>query len=1705
MTNHEDGLDIDYGTGNPEAAFDDPDELEGLPTSDPNSGAEFDADGDETEGTTPEPNYGSTPKAEPAPSSAPAPSPEPAPNPAPAPSPEPVSNPAPNLGSDFASLVAKVEQADFGNGCDFDKLALKMLSKLNISVKSREDYIKELNTWISVETDGGFRAFSREAEIMQTPTDSILLGTSAYPEQGNVWGSSLCAVAYLVGTKNPSNGDYSGYDGSHLQANLAALGNDIVDHFKTRDFAWVASQFKEPAEDNKPLSSETKALIYKLVFGGNSIVDGFISRIVSSCEQAYSSVRYSTDGIAGILCASKVNGVDKDYLECYTGAEVPDAKNPGCVNFEAVPLKLNSDEDIRLFTNYSCLFGRAARASKIVLPISCLDDEKSLQEHVPASFWHFRHIKGYCFDYDTPESEPKGIHITGNTVSDLNRIMSCVEKELRHDLADIVIPKALKDKGTFALGLTQLELLVNGPVNDARHAGARKQLSNILYRFECDRSNFVFARVLPGESSGICWLQMRYSTYVGTPVLDNSTCATFMKSVENELSQTSVSLDNTSSQVDFGQNILVTNAGEDKSMKLSSGASAHIYSFVATTNRTVYTTLPTFANKPIKSYLNGGIVFDEKKILVGKDLANTDVFLDMSKYSGIRLYATSRAGKGVMCLAILAALLAAGCNIVYADGKPDMSILFWKLTERLNKEYRALGGTKELKFLSCEFLNDRDYDTDPKRRWYEKQGIEKPPYSFTWNTKSGNGTIDEFVHEILFDDEARKMLGSEAASAIKPLNEILDRSTDLFGVLAYMKFIYLTIAFAKSDLFNAEKDKPFVIVCDECNAMLSRTSLSFSILALHSLNLMKAIKDAEKDIEDAKKTLEKPKLKPEDADKLQDKITRSNDKVAKCKRALSILRRWFVKFGKNQGSMDAGKVTDPNSADLVNEPTEILGDLRGSGAAKTSASATAPFKLFTIGQSLAVMTNDGVDTDLDKCNRYSKPNKSGSSLVGLDLMSWAIINCADKDTSTLDIQGNFDNKSDKKAFERLVGSSDEYRRCTEQEYIHTGLDGISGFWTTHLGNKSDYPKCTKEPIDGASEIRVFKSYLILNKNDFGPDEPLSEEKHPYTGGTLSRLKSIDEPIVDTKTAEKDPLVRRAIQDLLLPDATPDWKTGKGFERIDPTVGFDGLIELLSSSLGDKKAFCENYGAIYDRLMFFLNRQTAGVKTYSSLEEYIYDFSYVGLMLSLCSPNDNLRREIQGGDSGVDDNVVSRPRGSFTTEETPTPVSNPAPAPVSDTAPVSDFNFFGANGFNANMGNTPAQSEPAPSQNNESRSADNNESPNNYAEPINEGMNDYEDPYTEPENSDTDAYSSGIEDGSDDYADEGRVSTEVEDEGFTTPPTGNVQQDRNAQQSGVGNTGSQQFGSDNTIVPPSPPPRRMQTSYGVVDAGDTTASASAFNPNSCVGSVDCGKNADNLFAVYRKPTKSSFRLLKKELTKKFLKQIASSFGGYDAIVSLEEQNEIIYINKQAFTPVFNDDSLLLAGDAIKPKLKSGKLASLIDFHSFKVCKNLSEIIIGTQSIADYYFWNSTGISPAEPTKIKKIWRKIRVFRIAGNDMLAQLTPEEEKLPKAEKMSLLKQRQEECESEYSLRDAGRSFAGGLAALLGLPASSADDHPVLQNIGNSKPVRAIRKGALFTAACWAGWGLLSLANPFLVLGGIFTVGAYISNCREDKKKGK
>lgn len=1687
MANRDDELEIDYGTGTPDEGFDDVGESEDLFASDPNGEAEFD-DVNETVGTAPAFNYAPAPKTEPVPNPAPASSAEPVTNYEDTPK-ETTINPARNLGSDFAALLAKVAQTDFGNGCDFDKLALKMLSKLNIGVKSREDYIKELNTWISVETDGGFRAFSREAEIMQTPTDSVLLGTSVFPEQGNAWGIYLCAVAYLVGTKNPSDGDFSKYDGLHLKANLATLGTDITSHFVARDYAWVASQFKEPSEENKPLSAETKALIYKLVFGGNSIVDGFISRIVSSCEQAYSSVRYSTDGIAGILCASKVKGVDKDYLECYTGAEVPDAKNPSSVNFEAVPLQLNSDEDVRLFTNYSCLFGRAARASKISLPTSCLDDEKSLQEHVPASFWHFRHIKGYCFDYDTPESAPKGVHITGNTTSDLNRIMSCVEKELRHDLADIVIPKALKDKGTFALGLTQLELLVNGPVNDARHAGARKQLSNILYRFECDRSNFVFARVLPGESSGICWLQMRYSTFVGTPVLDNSTCDVFMKSVERELGQTSVSLDNTSSQVDFGQNIMVANAGEDESMKLSSGGKAHIYSFVATTNRTVYTTLPTFANKPIKSYLNGGIVFDEKKILVGKDLANTDVFLDMSKYSGIRLYATSRAGKGVMCLAILAALLAAGCNIVYADGKPDMSILFWKLTERLNKEYRALGGTKELKFLSCEFLNDRDYRT----KWYAKQGMTKPPYDFTWNTTSGNATINEFAHEILIDDDAKSMLGSVSV----PLEANLDYEKDLFGVLAYMKFIYLTIAFAKSDLFDAEKDKPFVIVCDECNAMLSRTSIALGSLSMHSYDLMSVIKNAEKDIESAKNDLEKPKLTPEGEAKLQDKIARANEKIAKCKRALSILRRWFTKFGKKQGIAEIGNALSEDSKDLVYEPTDILVDLRGSTEAQTSSSATAPFKLFTIGQSLAVMTNDGVNTGLGKCTRYSKPTKSGGSLVGLDLMSWAMINCADSATSTLDIQGNFDNASDELAFERLVGNSTEYRRCTGQKYIHRGLNGVSGFWTTHLGNKGDYPKCTREPIGNASEIRVFKSYLILNANDFGTDEPLNEEKHPYTGGTLKRIKSINEPIVDIKTARKDPLVRRAIQDLLDSNATPNWETGEGFIT-DPTAGFDGLIELLSSSL-DRKAFYENYGAIYDRMLVFLNRQTAGVKRYSSLEEYIYDFSYAGLMLSLRSSNDALIQELQGGNSGTDGDIVSRPRGSFTTEETLTSASNPAPAPVSNTAPVSDFNFFGANGFDENMGSTPIQSEPVASQNGASQSVDS-------VEPRNNEMSDYEDPYAEPVNGSEleNEGSSEVEEDSEDYADEGGVLAEVEPENPITTPVGNVQQDLSTYRADIEDTGTQQYGFDSVTIPPSPP-RKMQTSYGVVDAGDTTASASAFNPNSCVGSVDCGKNADNLFAVYRKPTKSSFRLLKKELTKKFLKQIASAFGGYDAIVSLEEQNEIIYINNQAFTPVFDDDSLLMAGDAIKLKLKSGKLASLIDFHSFKVCKNLGEIIIGTQSIADYYFWNSTGISPAEPTRIKKIWRKIRVFRIAGNDMLAQLTPEEEQLSKSEKMSLLKQRQDECESEYSLRDAGRNFAGGLAALLGLPASSADDHPVLQNIGNSKPVRAIRKGALFTAACWAGWGLLSLANPFLVLGGLFTVGAYISNCREDRKRGK
>ena len=87
------------------------------------------------------------------------------------------------------------------------------------------------------------------------------------------------------------------------------------------------------------------------------------------------------------------------------------------------------------------------------------------------------------------------------------------------------------------------------------------------------------------------------------------------------------------------------------------------------------------------------------------------------------------------------------------------------------------------------------------------------------------------------------------------------------------------------------------------------------------------------------------------------------------------------------------------------------------------------------------------------------------------------------------------------------------------------------------------------------------------------------------------------------------------------------------------------------------------------------------------------------------------------------------------------------------------------------------------------------------------------------------------------------------------------------------------------------------------------------------------------------------------------------------------------------------------------------------------------------------------------------------------------------------------------EAKRREKGRSFAAAFATALGIPVSSADEHPLAKAFGSSKPARAVRKGAMFGAACWLGWGLISIANPFLLLGGAFATAAFVKSCVSKK----
>ena len=98
---------------------------------------------------------------------------------------------------------------------------------------------------------------------------------------------------------------------------------------------------------------------------------------------------------------------------------------------------------------------------------------------------------------------------------------------------------------------------------------------------------------------------------------------------------------------------------------------------------------PLFGYTAVNLFKQRGIPITWDKILLGEDIKGTPIFADISDKDGIPLQsnavhnmmAGSRSGKGVMTMNILSVGLGSEKPIFYVDRKPDMSVMFYEMTD----------------------------------------------------------------------------------------------------------------------------------------------------------------------------------------------------------------------------------------------------------------------------------------------------------------------------------------------------------------------------------------------------------------------------------------------------------------------------------------------------------------------------------------------------------------------------------------------------------------------------------------------------------------------------------------------------------------------------------------------------------------------------------------------------------------------------------------------------------------------------------------------------------------------------------------------------------------------------------------------------------------------------------------------------------------
>lgn len=573
-----------------------------------------------------------------------------------------------------------------------------------------------------------------------------------------------------------------------------------------------------------------------------------------------------------------------------------------------------------------------------------------------------------------------------------------------------------------------------------------------------------------------------------------------------------------------------------------------MYSFIVVMDSDSYLAYPLFAYKPMTKLAELGQLSPENT-LVGQKLDGTFMYIrDLMKLNGISLFATSRAGKGVMTLALCGTFFATGSPIMYFDAKPEMTGTLLTISDLYTERLKKLGINKKVRFAAYEFKTPLEADLGNKFYMDLKKAAPKA-YEIMKE--------DQRFWIANMRDETKKKVWKDRYGIDMPTFQ-KESDRDALTVMLYYRAIQLGQCLIKIGRNAGIKIKRPIVIMDELNRGFGLTPSSGKVASTPMLKWVSNANETLKGITTELKSDAKTATKEEKAE-----INQKLRKVDKQTLAfIKWLSRIFVgmsgKGGLDNASLDLGG-------------TDFYKDMLSVAAAKDGST---PLYL-GIGQSRSAF-----ELSADCPIKY-------------------LLNSCD-----VKIQGNW-NDDDMNSTVQVVQNTLE----AKAKYIHPFSGGnISGFFANETSSGVDVYRSylvlnenSDTYIEGSENTtrgRVQKSLSGKGKSarsiDIALNKLLLKNFDANQMGADEKLYPLSEVIANHKTFEREPGVGFPGYIDMLAGLNSDIDT-KGAEA------------LTAEEKQKMKDYILKLGEGYDLItQVFLSTGVAKHFGYKCLEEYLYD-------------------------------------------------------------------------------------------------------------------------------------------------------------------------------------------------------------------------------------------------------------------------------------------------------------------------------------------------------------------------------------------------------------------------------------------------------------------------------------------------------------------